>query len=335
MSSIPSVVRLNQCVSERLTPLKPIKIQSAQCPIHPLRANCRAIVRYSDVTENKFINHITILESIYQNYDRRPYYKCLLDPAFEIDERGEYLNASELYAYVHLQPIDDEEVFYGIDEAGERSMATLKTTIKAIMDCFDVCRDKYILMVDELQIDVVYSIFRTVLLPQRMLFIYQTENAPTNNDVQIFSVPQTVESLDSHIIYKSFLLYNTILTMMLKQKNPFNNNKKNISVVFRNLGKCPNNKDRVKCCDLNYGGNPPGHVMCPPREMVRRIFHYSKWAKTPNNYRRYFELITTPPINRRMYEADGRVNFNYSTGMLIILDWYNFIEEFRAYFGIS
>jgi Baculovirus VP1054 protein len=337
MSSTTNLVRLNQCVSAKLVPFKPIKLPGTQCPIHPLRANCRVIKHYNELNGGSYYNnHITVLNGVFQNYDRTPFYLCLVDNDTDLEIRGAYANANDMFAYVHLQRLDDDEQFYGIDEAGERSMATIRNVIKSIMDAFVACNDRIILMIDELQIDVIYSLYRCIVLPQRMVALYTHESKPMNNDVNIFSVPSTNESLECQIVYKTFLIYNTVLTMLLKQRNPFNNNRKNISVIFRTLGKCPNNKNRVKCCGLRYGGNAPGHVMCPPREMVKKIVHYAKWARTPNNYRRYFQLITTPRATTRNYNRGGvdRALLRANNTSLMLMDWYNFINDFRDYFGI-
>jgi hypothetical protein len=290
---------------------------------------------YDTVQDINYDNHITVLNGIFQNYDRSPFYMCLVNDRTDPEIRGVYANANEMFAYVHLQTIDDDEEFYGIDEAGERSVAVIRNVIKTIMDAFAACRDRVVLMIDELQIDLLFSLYRCIVLPQRMVTLYTDVSRPVNDDVNIFSVPDTDEMEQCQVIYKTFVMYNTVLTMLLKQRNPFNDNKKNISVIFRTLGKCPNNKDRIKCCDLQYGGNAPGHVMCPPREMVSKIFHYAKWARTPNKYRRYFELIVTPPAtSRHYYENNIHAQTNNATP-LIIMDWYNFINDFRTYFGVA
>lgn len=334
MSSNTSLVRLNRCVSEKLVPFRPIKLTNTQCPIHPYRANCRVIKRYDPLTDTKFDNHLTVLNNTFQNYNRQPFYMCLVDSATDLETRGAYNNANEMVLYVQLHRLDDDEHFMGIDAAGERNMATLRTVIKTIMDAFAACQDQYVLMIDDLQVDLVYSIFRTIILPQRMVTIYTEESAPVVEDATVFSVPRTDAAFESQIIYRTFLLYNTVLSMLLKEPNPFNDHKKNISVIFRTLGRCPNNRDRVKCCDLRYGANAPGHIMCPPRDMIKKIFHYAKWARTPNNYKRYFELIVSKPVTARHYGVDGGgASFRNNTP-LIVIDWYNFIEDFRAYFGI-
>ncbi|CDG73145.1 vp1054 capsid associated protein [Spodoptera exigua multiple nucleopolyhedrovirus] len=334
------VVRLNRCASEKLTPFRPIKVTSTQCPIHLFRANCKVIKRYDAENDTNYDNHLTILNGVYQNYNREPFYLALVNPANDLETRGVYTNANDMVLYVELHRLDDDERFFGIDAAGERNVATIRNVIKMIMDAFAVCADRYILMIDELQVDLVYSIFRSIILPQRMIAIYTDESVPINDDVQIFSVPRTEAAFESQLIYRTFLMYNTVLTMLLKQSNPFNENAKNISVILRTLGKCPNNKDRVKCCDLQYGANAPGHIMCPPREMIKKIFHYAKWSRTPNNYRRYFELIVAQSVPNRRFDEniddddDDNNNYRNNNTSLIKMDWYNFIDDFRRYFGI-
>ncbi|AXS67706.1 vp1054 [Cryptophlebia peltastica nucleopolyhedrovirus] len=319
--------RFNQCVSEKLIPFKPIKLPQTQCPYHPLRANCRLIKpcdRYD--REEDAGKHVTVLQAATGiNYNLQPYYMCLLDDA---ELRGYSMNANEFFGHVQLNKLDNDEEFFGIDAAGEKNMGTIKMVIKSIMDSFATCENYYILMIDELQLDLLFSMFRSIILPQRMVSIHKNNFVTDDVYFKLFSVPVTDESDQSQQIYRTFLMYNTVLTMILKQPNPFNDARKNISVIFRSLGRCPNNKERVKCCDLAYGGNAPNHVMCPPREMVKRVFHYAKWSRTPNNYKRYYEKITNKIDDSRNDQS------SLSKYALLTLDWYNFIEDFRTYFGV-
>lgn len=330
------LTRLNQCVSEKLHPFRPIKIFSRQkCRIHLLRANCQAINYDSndhDENTNEILLHITTINAVYLDYQQRPYFMCLVDERDD-SERGYYTNALTILCHVSVRRLHDDEIFYGIDEMGERNMATLQMIIKSLMDILNNVKDMFILMVDELQIDILYSSLRTVVLPQRMVCIYSTDHVPLFEHIKLFNVPLTEEAAESQTIYKTFLMYNTMLTLMLKQNNPFNLSK-NISLIFRQLGRCPNNKDRLKCCDLIYGANAPGHVMCPPREMVKRIYHYSKWARSPNKYLRYYELIVKKKSVKKFF-ADETTELNARRAAeLIILDWFNFIDDLRRYFGI-
>ncbi|AGR56796.1 vp1054 [Hemileuca sp. nucleopolyhedrovirus] len=353
MSSTTNLVKYRQCVSEKSIPFKPIKRRKIACLLHPSRANCRLITSDRKDYGQDGLYHETTLNTIYINYNHKLYYSVLLKKYHEENGdngdgddgdviRGHYNNADTLYAYVQTPLLDDEEQFYGIDENGERQMRVITNVIKSIFDAFRLSKNYVILCVDELQLDLLYSVFRTIILPQRLIAIhFSGERVPTIEHLSLVTVPKTDDSSTSQEVYRTFIVYNTVLSMILKQRNPFNEPTKSISIVFRNLGKCPNNKDRIKCCDLKYGGNVPGHVMCPPREMVRRIFHYAKWARTPNNYKRYFELIVKPrKASRKFIETqrltdvenscNNRLDINY-----ILMDWYNFIYDFRVYFGLE
>nr|WUR10801.1 VP1054 [Calliteara abietis nucleopolyhedrovirus] len=363
MSSTNSTIKWRQCLSDKTIPFKPLlKIKTA-CLFHPQRANCRAINNAhflntdcavdsddsntdNDDDDDEFINlyHETVLSVVYLDYNRRPYFYRMLNAAERRNKsvRGYVLNASDVYAYVRIPLIDSDEQFFGIDENGERQLATLSVLIKTVLEAFEYSANRVLLFVDELYVDVLYSALRAIVLPQRVLAIPFADGAFALSNFKCVSVPATDEAKTCQKIYRTFVLYNTVLTVMLKQRNPFNEPHKNISIILRTLGKCPNNKERIKCCDLKYGGGPPAHFMCPPRNMIKRIFHYSKWARTPNNYKRYAELIVKPAaIKRRYTAADPLQNaadairqsaddLNY-----LMLDWYNFIQDFRAYFHIN
>ncbi|AIU41280.1 vp1054 [Sucra jujuba nucleopolyhedrovirus] len=369
MSSTKKLVRFRQCVSVKLLPFKPIKKSRQTCLLHPLRANCLLIRDYDtdndddhrvfddenvyrdtdmqaiiDYTKNQ-LYHETELNTVYLNYNQKPYYTVLIVES-DTSIRGFYNNADEMYAYLKVSPIS-EEIFFGIDESGERNMKIIGNVVRSIMDAFEQCTQYVILLIDELQIDLIYSMFRTFVLPQRMIAIHFSDHVPILQHSTLNSVPSTDDAVTCQMIYRTFVLYNTVLSMILKQRNPFNDPSKNISVIFRNLGRCPLDKNRIKCCDLKYGGNAPGHVMCPPREMVKRVFHYAKWSRSPNNYRRYYELITKPsPVQNKFVSDIGddveesienytsiaqrkRQNIQH-----ILMDWYNFVYDFRKYFGV-
>ncbi|ACF05331.1 VP1054 [Adoxophyes orana nucleopolyhedrovirus] len=335
MSSINQVVRYNQCALEKLVPFKPLKLPATQCPYHPQRANCR-LVRQNNAIDNDSDasagHHVTILTGATSiNYDNKPYYCSLLQESAE--QYGFNQNANLLYAYVNLNMLDEDEEFYGIDAAGEKSVGIIRMVLKHLIESFDQCKHLYILTIDEPCIDLMYSMFRAIILPQRVVCLYQEENVPLNYLFNVTNVPVSESALNSQLIYRSFLTYNTILTMILKQSNPFNDARKSISIILRNLGKCPANKSRIKCCDLAFGGNSPGHIMCPPREMVKRIFHYAKWSRTPNNYRRYYQLITQQLREIRSFN-NAHIRKQNQSYDLLILDWHNFIEDFFGYFGV-
>lgn len=351
------VPKFNQCVSVKLTPFKPLKTPKTQCQIHPLRANCRAIkIRnrggggddqdHDDGDENDLTYHETTMSLVYLDYNKNPYYSNLIQ---DNETRGLYLNGVEMYGYVYLKSgcYDQDEVYYGIDEAGERNLGVLTMIVKTLTQLLSsTVENSIILMVDELQIDFVYSNLKIVVLPMRMYTLLYEEYAPVmEHAMRVFGVPKSVEAVDSQTIYRTFLVYNSVLTVMLKQANPFNGKHgSNISVIIRHLGKCPANKERIKCCDLNYGGNPPGHVMCPPSDMVRRIYHYAKWVRAPNNYKRYYELITAVPTRSgqprkcisNVSDNGGESNYDsFDNGpSLTLLDWYNFFQDFLTYFNV-
>nr|WOC30910.1 Protein AC54 [Spodoptera litura nucleopolyhedrovirus] len=332
-----TTTKYNQCVSEKSVSFKPITFRKSQCPIHPLRANCRVIKTFDEDDGKEIVYHFTFIEGYFKQYDGTPYYMRLLPSGRDVSDYGKLDMAELMACYVRLDRQRDggggDEKFFTIDEAGERDMVALRRTVKSLIEYMHSSIRGYVLMFDEPQIDVIYSQLRTVLLPQRMYMLSGSEDptVPAPSEFDIFTVPDTDASVESQNIYKTFLVYNTTLTMMLNQRNPFNAHDKNISIVFRNLGVCPNNSMRVKCCDLKYGGNAsPGHFMCPTREIVRRVFKYNKWVKNPNNYKRYFELILKPVQRERRFD-DGPTRRTFANLDAIILDWYNFMEDFKTY----
>jgi len=325
--SSTTIVRYRQCVSEKSVSFKPITFRKTQCPLHPSRANCQ-------VTQDRDLrlNHFTFIEQFFKQYEGTPYYVALLDRDF-LELYGKLDVAEKMACYVHIDRLDADETFATIDEAGERNMAVIRIVLKSVLDCLKRLQDQFVLMFDEPYIELVYSNYRTVVLPQRMYTLYTSETVPVYDSFEVFNVPDSQPASDSQNIYKTFLVYNTIMTLILKQKNPFNDRSKNISVIFRNLGTCPNNSRRIKCCDLQYGGAAPGHFMCPTKEIVRRIFKYTKWARTPNNYKRYYELIMRP-IHRERRHLPNRTDAGEPARELdlVLLDWYNFIDDFKGYF---
>ncbi|AAR28828.1 vp1054 [Leucania separata nucleopolyhedrovirus] len=327
--SSTTIVRYRQCVSERSVSFKPITFRKSQCPLHPSRANCQ--VTQDPDSPDRF-THFTFIEQFFKQYDGTPYYVALFDRD-ALDLYGKLDVAEKMACYVHIDQVDADEKFATIDEAGERNMAVIRIVLKSVIECMMRVRDRYLLMFDEPYIDLVYSNYRTVVLPQRMYTLFTSETAPVYDAFDVFNLPESQTALESQNIYKTFLVYNTILTLVLKQSNPFNERNKNISVIFRNLGTCPNNSRRVKCCDLKYGGGSPGHFMCPTKEIVRRVFKYAKWARNPNNYKRYYELIMRP-IHRERRHVPNRADAIQPARELdlIVLDWYNFMDDFKGYF---
>ncbi|AOT85555.1 vp1054 [Cyclophragma undans nucleopolyhedrovirus] len=359
MCSTPSAIASNLCVSAKSTPFRPMRApKQMQCWIHPRRVNCKAVrLRSGDNADGDDLLHTTVLCSYYLNERAKPYYRQLLrDSTDQAHARKTILNAESMYECVFVKLVHTEQ-FKGIEEAGESNMNVLKIIINSLIQYLSkLGGDEYFLVVDKMYVDLVYSEFRTIIMPQSAYIIKGSsredangsdsdENSECDKTPQPWSVittnnylASTDESRQSQYIYRTFLLYNTILTAVLKQSNPFDANA-TISIICRNLGRCPNNKERIKCCDLNYGGTPPGHVMCPPREITKKVFHYAKWSRNPNKYRRYSELIVRHSEATGGRSGDLRENIANELhardrAQLQLLDWQNFMGEFSSYFGL-
>jgi hypothetical protein len=292
---------------------------------------------------------MTVTNNIFLNEHAKPYYRLLLTKSTDQAEaRKTILNADNIYEGVLIRPVRTER-FRSIEEAGEHNMSIIKIIIHTTKQYLSkLISDEYFLIVDRLYLDLIYSEFRAIVLPQHAYVIKgicdetDSDNSeshvderlryPWNEITTTNFIVSTDVSRQSQYIYQTFLLYNTALTTVLKQRNPFDVITENtsISVIARNLGTCPNNKDRIKCCGLNYGCAPPGHIMCPPREITKRVFHYAKWGRNPNNYKRYTELLARAPTSKAANSGD--VN---DRSQLFLLDWQDFMDEFISYFGLS
>lgn len=364
MLPIRKQVKLKPCVSVKLTPYKPIRTpKQMQCSIHPRRVNCKATFLRSETNNQQDLLHLTVLNSVFLNQHAKPYYQQLLRPTTdESYARKTILNADDVYECMFIKRLPTEH-FKSVDEAGEYNMIALKTILNVVISYLNKLGDnEYFLTVEKMYVDLIYSQFRAIILPQNVYILNSSceENSDSDNiddrcddntkndDLQYpwnaiaynNFIISTDKSRQSQYVYRTFLLYNTILTAILKQISPFNliNDNVSISVIVRNLGNCPNNKDRIKCCDLEYGGISPGHVMCVPREITKRVFRYAKWGRNPNNYRRYSEIITRSP-QRISICSDLKINIdnqlnNRDRFQMYLLDWQNFINEFSVYFGL-
>lgn len=166
-------------------------------------------------------------------------------------------------------------------------------------------------------------------LTKKLRFSDKVE-AANNNVITVVQIPVTQISYDCQLIYRTFLIYNTVLTCMLQKPNPFNDPIKKISEIIRDLGTCPENKGLIKLCNLDYGGNTPGHLMCIPKAMVSKIFHYAKWSYKPNNYKLYYESIL------KLSPRQNRLNVNNNNRRLTLVHqlmlWENFLHKFNQYF---
>jgi len=210
------------------------------------------------------------------------------------------------------------EKLHSVLEAGERDAALVKLVLRSVYDFLNndkgdlnghsrplgkdeesnLRESKVYVLLKNVYVDCLYSHRQCLIMPQELYCMYKDGEEPLLNRAFSFvTFPEYTEASASQDIYKSFLVYNTVLTMLLKDKNPFNDREKVISKIIESVGSCNlgvdgAKKTHIKVCGLNFGeGTSPGHVMCPPKEMVKRIFHYAKWAQNPNRYRRYIDLI--------------------------------------------
>lgn len=371
MCSIKKVVALNPCASVKLVPYRPIRTTKMQCWMHPRRATCRVQQlrnAYHDERNESGLLHMTVYSDIFLDERAKPYYRRMLRKRSDAAAaRCAFLNAGQVHDCLLIEPAPSER-FKSIEEAGETNMSTLKTILNTVLNYLArMATDEYLLVVDRLYIDLIYSEFRAVVLPQHAYVLRQAcepadsegseddercerrIEAPWNQIVDMTYVAAANRNRDaqynewqrqSQYIYQTFLVYVTLLTTILKQSNPFIiSDSSSVSVILRNLGKCPNNPERVKCCKLSYGGASPGHIMCPPRAIVKKIYSYVHWALNPHKDQRYSALIAQPS-DAPAGSGDLRENINndlYTDDItpLILLDWDNFVSEYMNFFGVS
>ncbi|QBC76075.1 vp1054 [Neophasia sp. alphabaculovirus] len=374
MCSTKPPIALNPCASVKLVPYKPIRSTKMQCWMHPRRATCRARRlrnAYHDERNESGMLHATVYSDIFLNERGKPYYRQMLRKHSDAAAaRHTFVSAGQVHDCMLIDPAPSER-FKSIEEAGETNMTTLKIIINTLVDALGhVAADKYLLVADRLFIDMVYSEFRAIVLPQHAYILKQACSAQTDSEssdddercaqrveppwnqiVELASVASADRDGDarynewqrqSQYIYRSFLVYVTMLTVILKQSNPFIiSTNSSVSVILRSLGKCPDNPERVKCCKLSFGGAPPGHVMCPPRAIIKKIYSYANWALNPHKDRRYSALIARPPESATGGESkDLRENINNDLHAdditpLNLLDWDNFVGGYMDYFGVT
>ncbi|AHD25582.1 vp1054 [Choristoneura murinana nucleopolyhedrovirus] len=371
MCSTKKLVTLNPCTSVKLVPHRPIRPTKMQCWMHPRRATCRVQRLRNAYHDNKSgLLHMTVYNDIFLDERARPYYRRLLRKRFDgATARRTFLNAGLVHDCLLLEPAPSEH-FKSIEEAGETNMSTLKTILTTLLSYLGrMTSNEYLLIVDRLFIDLVYSEFRAVVLPQHAYVLRQAcEPADSDdsdherrdsderrveapwNQIVVAAYVAVVNKDDgsrynewqrqSQYIYQTFLVYATLLTTILKQSNPFIiSENSSASVILRTLGKCPDNPERVNCCKLNYGGASPGHIMCPPRAIVKKIYSYVNWALNPHKDQRYSALIARPSdAATGGCSGDLRENINGDLHAeditpLILLDWDNFVTAIMDYFG--
>ena len=374
MCSTKAPIALNPCASVKLVPYKPIRPTKMQCWMHPRRATCRARRlrnAYHDERNESGMLHATVYSDIFLDENGKPYYRQMLRKRSDAAAaRHAFVSAGEVYDCMLIEPAPSER-FKSIEEAGETNMTTLKIIINTLVDALGhVAADEYLLVADRFFIDMVYSEFRAIVLPQHAYILKQacpsqtdSESSgdeerceqrvkpPWNQIVELTSVSSADRNGDpryhewqrqSQYIYRSFLVYVTMLTVILKQSNPFIiSENSSVSVILRSLGKCPDNPERVKCCKLSFGGAPPGHIMCPPRAIIKKIYSYANWALNPHKDRRYSALIARPPESATGGDSqDLRENINNDLHAdditpLNLLDWDNFVSGYMDYFGAT
>lgn len=359
---------MNPCASVKLAPYKPIRPAKMQCWMHPRRATCR--VRrfrnaYHDERDQAGLLHVTVYSGMFLDERAQPYYRRLLRKRTDAAAaRRAFLNAGDVHDCLLIEPAPSER-FKSIEEAGETNMSTLRIVLATVTGFLGrVTPNEYLLIVDRLFVDLVYSEFRAVVLPQHA-YLLQRACAPSDsessddercerrvpppwNQIVDAAYVATADAQynewqrQSQYIYRTFLVYVTLLTAVLKQSNPFIiSSSSSASVILRNLGKCPDNPERVQCCKLTFGGAPPGHFMCPPRAIVKKIYSYINWALNPHKDRRYSTLIARPAdAATGAGSGDLRENINDDLHAddftpLVLLDWDNFVAAFMDYFGAA
>lgn len=309
---------------------------------------------------------MTVYSDVFLDERARPYYRRLLRKRSDAAAaRRAFLNAGLVHDCLLIEPAPNER-FKSVEEAGETNMSTLRTVLTTLLSYLGrVAADEYLLVVDRLFVDLVYSEFRAVVLPQHAYVLRQAcaaaDSASSDDECRERRVEPpwnqiVVESLvaaanrdgdarynewqrQSQYIYQTFLVYGTLLTAILKQSNPFViSDAGSVSVILRTLGKCPENPERVNCCKLSYGGAPPGHVMCPPRAVVKKVYSYVNWALNPHKDQRYSALIARPAAAAAAGSGDLRENADGDLHAddvtpLTLLDWDNFITALMDYFG--
>lgn len=264
--------------------------------------------------------HFTFVTVQYVNPDCRPYYEQLLDNDDPMNRRN-LLSNGVLICGVRFEQAP-QEAFYSISEAGERDAELIRMVGRVAYSFVTNKSDKYVVLLKDLYVDCLYSQRQCVVLPQEIYCIYKDDMEPPLNSVFGYeTLPDNAEMNACQEIYKSFVVYNTVLTMMLRDDNPFNGGRRVISKIIESVGTCTgghgDKRNYIKVCKLNFGADaPPNHVMCPPKEMVKRIFHYAKWVETPNNWRRYSELIVRDRKNNE----------------IVLREWQVFLTNFRLYF---
>ncbi|APO14005.1 VP1054 [Plodia interpunctella granulovirus] len=310
-----------------------VQITKRPCPFHPNLQNCYLI--RTKTPSGTIYEHFTRMDVKYCSIDATPYYQWLLTHETEV-QRTNLLFNSMIMGGVKFWSVDRESL-RSVEEGGERDVGQIRLVMKHLhgylsndkgdlnghsrSDAVSEESKVYVLM-NRMYVQCVYSFRQCIVLPQEMYCLYKEGNQPEINRIFRFtSVPESEGGVASQHIYKTFLIYNTILTMMLRESNPFNDTTKVISKIIESVGTCNGGeaggkRNRIKVCELNFGGEPPGHVMCPPKEMIKKIFRYAKWRLNPKIYSRYYAILVNDDAKTQEY----------------IREWSIFVVGFQRYF---
>nr|QBH67001.1 VP1054 [Phthorimaea operculella granulovirus]QBH67390.1 VP1054 [Phthorimaea operculella granulovirus] len=311
-----------------------VNVAKKRCRFHP-EAQC-ILEQKKGLTKTHY-KHYTYLDTRYCSINTDPYYEWLL---FDDIVRTHYLiNNITLMCCVQFEDNVDDKL-RAVEKAGEYNFEIIRHVLKYINQyVYNVCGDLnshaktetkkteqvYVLLTD-MYVQCLYSPTRCIILPIQMYCIYKDGMEPFINDQMYFNtVPEYEDATLSQDVYKTFIVYNTVLTMMLKSENPFNDRTKVISKIIESVGTCNGGIDgakrnRIKICELEFGGEPPGHIFCPPKDMVRKIYKYSKWCLNPKNYRRYFEILAAVDSDKNR---------------TLMKEWHDFVSGLNDYFSIN
>lgn len=222
-----------------------------------------------------------------------------------------------------------------IERAGEGDFESRKLVFKATSLALDAVDDKWtVLFKNRLFVDLLYAPDSIVFLPNEMYLLPDTTHVDEEGGdddgegigYTLFQLPVSDEARECQLYYKFFVLYNTMLTLMLRESSPFNLHNNVPSLIIKRAGKCPANVRNVKCCTLDYTRAPPDHMMCIPIKFVERVMYYNKWATSDRpaaTYKRYHTALIRKPGRSVDDDAWARER----------LAWAGFINAFFKYFG--
>lgn len=322
-----------ETVTVRSNVYQPVHLRKKRCRFHPHQTNCTLIQ-----TNKINFSHYTSISVQYCSINGDPYYEWLL---MENDNRkpNRFNNGFETVCGVTWR-IEKGEVIRDLNEAGEFDIELIKMVFKHVYDYLNNDKgmlnghaanniknnkqedSKVYLLFNDMYIQCLYSFRQCIIMPCEMYCLYKEYEEPyINTKFDFVTFPEFEEATASQNIYKAFLIYNTILTMMLKESNPFNDKTKVISKIIESVGLCDGGvvgakKNRIKICDLKFASSPPAHYMCPPKEMVKKIYKYTKWRLNPKNYNRYYTMLVGDSVKEQE----------------TLKEWSLFVQSFKTYF---